>query len=184
MFALVNCFAAMWAIPYFALVFDGSISVADVVSLVFVGVAIGAPIIGYFSSCQHQARRLMIVCSIACSLLFGFVLYYPVSEALVSFCLLLMGIACGAYVIPFVQVKKWSESSVLSPALGMVNMIEVVVGTVIFQPLIGLLLNSSGVEATVVSYRFAFHVLLIGLVCGVISAIYGGAGKDLIDSCE
>ncbi|WP_211828181.1 MFS transporter [Kistimonas asteriae] len=183
-FALVNSFAAMWAIPYFALVFGGSVSVADVVSLVFVGVAIGAPIIGYFSGCRHQARRLMIVCSIACSLLFGFVLYYPVSEALVSFCLLLMGIACGAYVIPFVQVKKWSESSVLSPALGMVNMIEVIVGTVIFQPLIGVLLNSSGVEATLVSYRFAFNVLLIGLVCGVISAFYGEAGNDLIDGCE
>ncbi|GAA4650069.1 MFS transporter [Kistimonas scapharcae] len=174
-FALVNSFAAMWAIPYFTLVFDGSVSVsvADVVSLVFVGVAIGAPIIGYVSGCRYQARRLMIACSIACSLLFGGVLYYPVSEALVSFCLLLMGMACGAYVIPFVQVKQWSESSILSPALGMVNMIEVVVGTIIFQPLIGVLLNASNIEATIASYRLAFTVLLVGLIVGVISVLYG-----------
>ncbi len=169
-FALVNSFAAMWAIPYFSVVFSGSASVADIVSMVFIGVAIGAPIIGFLSGGRNQAKPLMIICSVTCCMLFWNIMYYPVSEILVAICLLSMGLACGAYVIPFVLVKKWVEPANVSAAMGMVNMIEVLIGTVIFQPLIGLLLGYSGDEVTLASYQFSFGVFLVGLLCSLIIA--------------
>ena len=176
-FALVNSFAAMWAIPYFTVVFSDSAPVADIVSMVFIGVAIGAPVIGYLSGDRNQAKRLMILCSIVCCVLFWCVTYYPVSEILVSLCLLSMGMACGAYVIPFVLVKKWVEPASVSAAMGMVNMIEVLIGTVIFQPLVGLLLGYSSSEVTLASYQFSFGTLLVGLLCSVVSAFGGGKEK-------
>ncbi len=172
-FALVNSFAAMWAIPYFTAVFGDSASVTDIVSMVFIGVAIGSPIVGYLSGGRNQAKPLMIVCSITCCLFFLCIMYYPFSEVLVGLSLLSMGMACGAYVIPFVLVKKWVEPANVSAAMGMVNMIEVLIGTVIFQPFIGLLLEYSGGEVTVASYRISFNVLLVGLVFSVIGAFCG-----------
>ena len=176
-FALVNCFAAMWAVPYFSLVFDSSVAVADIVSFVFIGTAIGAPFIGLLGGCRHQARRIMLLCGVVCIVLLWVVIYCPISEQMLRVSLLLMGIACGVYVIPYVQVKKWCDVHHISVALGMVNMIEVLIGTVLFQPLIGFLLNVSGGRVSVFSYHFAFSMLLIGLLFSVVIVFFDGKDR-------
>ncbi len=168
-FACLPAFAGLWAVPYLQSAYGLSIGwAAGGGSLVFVGAACGGPFWGWFSDHRARRRSPMIYASLIGLIVSLYCLYVPhafLAEILVS--LFLLGFFASIYVIPFAILSEITGAAVRGTALGFTNMMCILVGAPILQPLIGFLLKSkghpivhSGVETfAAVNYRFALFVL-------------------------
>jgi MFS family permease len=153
------------------------------VSAMFLGWAVGAPLGGYFSD-KTGRRRLFLVGGAFFSLLcITAVLYVPhLSYASLKILLFLYGVFSGTEIIAFVMAKESSGAELSGTVFAVINMI-VTLGGLIFQPLVGFLLDfysnktlvAHVVIYTVSDYQRALLVLPLSLI-GVM--IIGGFLKD------
>jgi len=171
-------FSGLWAVPWLSSVRGFQVSeAAGIASAVFLGWAVGAPLLGWIS--DHIGRRKPVIAaglslSLAtlCLIIFAPVDRTPVLVGL----FFLNGIGSCAMVIGFGAVRELNRRENSATALGLVNMFVVGSGAIL-QPLIGWLLdlNWSGellegarvYDAT--AYSVAFTALVasnaLGLAC-------------------
>lgn len=181
LFSIVSVFSGMWGVPFIGLVYKISISQATTVSsMLFVGLAIGCPTIGFFyPRLRRHLRTIFVAVSLMLSLLLSWIIYMPSSSVVMFGAIMVMiGLLCCVYVLSFAYVKEIIPAAVQSTAMGFTN--ALCVGTVpVFQPLIGYLLHVSarwrhGASAVdfydVIDYQFALSVLPISLVGAAVLA--------------
>ncbi len=141
-FAIIAAFAAMWCVPYLQIRYHVDLTVAaDCAAMIFVGTIFGGPISGWISNQIKRRKPVMMVGSLLSSILLITLLYVPISFACMIMLLTLLGFFCGVYVIPFALVGDITCPEVRATAMGFTNMICIVIGAPILQPLIGWLLK-------------------------------------------
>lgn len=135
-------FPALWGVPYLMGKYNlPSTTAAFANSMVWVGVALFSPLIGYLSD-KLQRRNLLLTsttaigCVISCLLLFTPHLPYGI----ICFFLFILGGASSGNLICFAVAKDINRPSVTSTAMGFNNMAVVLSGAV-FQPLVGWILS-------------------------------------------
>jgi MFS family permease len=193
-FAIVSVFSGMWGIPFIAVVQDIHTTQATIIaSMLFVGLAIGCPLIGMlYPVVRHQLRAVFVSVALLLSLLLSWIIYLPpTSLVLYGAIMVLMGMICSVYVLSFTYVKEIVPAPVQTTTIGFTN--ALCVGTVpIFQPLIGYLLhvsanwrhNSVGVEVyEAIDYQIALSVLPISLVIAAVLAWFIFA-KEAVETDE
>jgi len=171
-----SAFAELWGPTYFKQAYHlTSDKAAAVVSMIFLGWAIGGPIVGWISDRIKQRRLPMTVGSVVAAVLISIVLYVPnVSLPLVYFIFFIFGMFSSAQVLVFAVGREVSPTSFAGTAISLTNMF-VMLGGVVFQPLIGDLLDwrwsgivSDGVHFFSTSdFQVALSVLPIGLLIAV-----------------
>jgi sugar phosphate permease len=153
---------------------------AHTISAMFLGWAVGAPIAGFFS--DHTGRRVFpLVLGAALGLIcISLVLYYPgLSYIALNILLFLYGVFTASEIIVFIMAKENSGAQLSGTVFAAVNMI-VTLGGVIFQPLVGKLLDTFGDSSiidgqhvySVVDYQLALSVLPISLLLVTILAFF------------
>lgn len=172
-------FSGLWAVPWLSTVLGLPVSrAAAIASAVFVGWAIGAPLLGWVS--DHIGRRkpvilvgLTLSLVSLCLIIFGGIASTPVLVTL----FFLNGVGSCAMVVCFGAVRELNRRENSATALGLMNMFVVGSGAIL-QPLIGWLLdvNWAGemLEGARIydagAYSVAFTTLVaanvLGLVCG------------------
>lgn len=173
----VAIFATLWGVQYIQNVFHVSASTASgVVSSVWIGVAIGSPLVGWWSDRIGQRRLPLLVCSLI-GLLGTGVLFYSTSIPFYMTypCAFMLGFAAGAQTTSFAIVKDNNLPSNMGTASGFNNM-SVIIGAAIFQPLVGHLLEwhwngamSHGAPVyTAAAYHHAMDVIPLIYVIGAI----------------
>jgi MFS family permease len=180
-FAIVSVFSGMWGIPFISLAKEIHTTHATVIaSMLFVGLAIGCPLIGLFYTMVRQHLRAVFVsAALTLSLLLAWIIYLPpTSLVLYGGIMVVMGMISCVYVLSFAYVKEIVPSAVQTTAIGFTN--ALCVGTVpIFQPLIGYLLHVSarwrhsgpGLEAyDTIDYQWALSVLPVSLMIAAVLA--------------
>lgn len=170
-----SVFAELWGIPFLsqALHFSPS-AAANAISLIFLGWATGGPIAGLISDVLKQRRLPMTIGAVMAAILFSIVLYVPhVPVYAVCIIFYLFGFFSSAQVIIFAVGREISSSKTSGTAIALTNMF-VMIGGVIFQPVVGILLEWRGgkfVEGLHVysadAYQYALAVLPFGLVLTV-----------------
>jgi sugar phosphate permease len=137
-----TAFAELWGIPYLeqARGFSNADS-AQIISMVFLGWVIGCPLVGFIS--DHFKRRLMplmigaVVAFVdVCILLYGPTLSIVGTSLL---CFVLGAFAC-VQVLVFAIGRESSPKRIAGTAIALTNML-VMLGGVIFQPLVGWFLD-------------------------------------------
>jgi len=142
MTAPMLAFGGLWAVPFVGTVyhFDRA-TAASLVSLLFLGWGIGAPVIGFLSDRVGRRRAPMIVFSlIATASMAAIVGMHGFSVATMGALFFVNGFASCSMILCFAAVRAHNPPETTGAAYGLVNTFVVGSGAV-FQPLIGFLLD-------------------------------------------
>lgn len=143
------------------------IEAANLSSLIFIGLIIGAPLIGWISDHLHSRLIPMLFCSFMMTVDMLFIIWYPSSATLMAFLLLLLGFMSAAQVLSYPIIAEHSSHDIESSNLGLVAVLINVIGGGA-QMLFGWLINSGSLgslSTTLPQYRFA--LMLVPLASGL-----------------
>lgn len=177
-FALIQAFASLWAVPYFIQRFSVNLNTAAALSaMVFVGTAIGAPLAGWYSERVKERRQVMLLGAGGALLAIVMILYGPLTSLLSMYIwLFILGFFCGSYVVPFAVVRDITPAPIRGTAMGYVNMMCIILGAPLIQPFIGWLLNRSEHQEymtfPLATYQIAFITLPICLFLAIIITFF------------
>lgn len=140
--APVATFASLWGVPYLmALYHISSTLAATACSMVWVGLMLGSPLFGWYSSKVGKRLPLLRGSALLGLLSSLIVVCLPdVPFGLMYLSLFGFGVATSGQILTFALVNENNPPTVVASAIGFNNM-AIVAGGAIFQPLVGVLLN-------------------------------------------
>ena len=160
-------FAALWGIPYLIKVHSYDSSQASLAcGLIFIGWAIGAPIMGWLSDFFQLRLRLIWISSLV-SFVLSLILLYYISMPFYLVCTLFVvfGVSSSSQVLTFAMGRDVCDLKVVGMVMAFINTLSML-GGMIFQPGLGLLLNffaDPKLGYTVQSYEKA--IFIVPLCC-------------------
>jgi len=169
-------FGGLWAGPYLMQVYAFSKArTGNILMMIAVGMIVGSPMLSYLSEKVFRARKPVLLIS-SFTLIGIWILFILLVDALnVSFLYVvffLLGIfASGIVVIGFTAAKELFPTQIAGTSTGMVNLFPFA-GGALFQPLIGLILDSSGRLGNMYSpqaYRISFMGFLLAAIVALLS---------------
>lgn len=173
LYTSLSVFGELWGKAYLEQAHHLSkVDAAKTVSAVFLGWAVGAPLSGYLSDKTGKRVLPLALGAILSLICISLVLYMPgLSYWTLNILLFLYGLFSGTEIIVFIMAKECSGAKLSGTVFAATNMI-VTLGGVIFQPLVGKLLDTFGDSGivggahiyTVVDYQVALSVLPISLL--------------------
>ncbi len=179
-FAPINAFAGLWGIPYLTEVYHvARTQMAGVVSLTFIGFAIGAPLSGWYSSYLGKRKIVMLagtVLALACLLV---CLYVHLPLFWLAVTLFIMGFFISFFFVSFAYISELNPHHFAGSSIGFINMFNALCGAV-SEPLIGKLLDSHWSGKMVdgaryfaaQNYHHALAILPVGLVVAIVLLIF------------
>ncbi|MCB1828552.1 MAG: MFS transporter, partial [Coxiellaceae bacterium] len=180
-FGIITVFVALWGVPFMQKIHHVSLSRATLLcNIVFIGVAVGAPILGWLDGRLRDRRFIMVGAAILAAFLLCVLIFdTQLSMFGIGAVMFLLGIAASSYVLNFVIANEVSSSHTRSTAIGFTNMFSVV-SAPIFQPLIGLVLyllsnhpNQTNFDAySVVHFQEALLMIPIFVVIAAVLALW------------
>lgn len=156
--APMTIFAELWGRSFITQTHGISITHASLMmSWVWIGVAIGGPIFGWFSN-HICSRKKPIYLSYTIMLLTTYALIYihVDNRFMIDIALFLFGFASAAQCVTFGLVSDNNPRNVIGTAIGLNNM-AVIAGGIILQPLVSFLLESV-IRANPSSTEFFFNL--------------------------
>jgi predicted MFS family arabinose efflux permease len=173
-------FASLWGVPYLQTVFKISHNeAADLAALMWVGIAIGSPLLGAWSDRIAQRKLPLAVAAIVGLIAFSCVYINPHWPMwMLSVFILCAGAACAGQALSFALVKEINSPQTLAAAIGFNNMAVVIAGA-IFQPLMGKLIQWSHTTEvldpslyTTADFQRGFSTLVIAYAIGTFVSIF------------
>jgi MFS family permease len=156
MFAIINAFTSLWGVPFLQVTHHLSLSHAALVtSMVFIGVALGAPLSGWVCMRMNKRKPVMFTGAFIAFVLMSLVVFLPgLSPTMLCILLFLSGAFCAVYIQCFALAKDQIPAGIHGAGLALTNMIFML-SAPILQTLIALLLHTS-------SFRVAMSILPAG----------------------
>ncbi len=142
MYLSLSVFAEIWGKSYLMMAHGLTNSQASSsVSMVFLGWAIGGPLLGFIADFTQRRLAILSMGSLLAVICISMILYMPDLSLLnIDVLLFLYGLFCSAEVIVFAIAKDASSTNLSGTVFACVNMI-IMLGGVICQPLVGKLLD-------------------------------------------
>lgn len=168
LWAPMAAFASLWGVPLLEKLYHiDHATAAGWVTLVWVGLAVGSPLVGWWSDFIGN-RRLPLSLSgmLGCLSMLFVVLGLDAPHGFVALALFLVGFACSGQALSFAVVNDNSQENVRGAAIGFNNMAVVIAGA-IFQPLIGVLIRNQSTS----DYQVGGAVLVLCFLIGTIVAL-------------
>lgn len=137
----VAVFGALWGVPFFMAKYSmGHSKAAFAISILWLGIALAAPIIGKMSD-RIGRRKILIQATSLIGLFASIVmLYFDIEFVWAVICCFLFGVASAGQILSFALVRDNQRPAVVGAAIGFNNM-ALVAGGAIVQPIVGLLLT-------------------------------------------
>ena len=167
LFATVAAFAGFWCIPFLMAYYSISLSAAASASaVIFIGTAFGAPLLGWLSDRIGMRCLLMRLMTFLVCVTLSVILFFPwIPFALMVILLFLLGIFSGIYALPFAVMRDITPSEIQGAAMGFTNMMCILLGAPIFQPIIGWFVrwHAAGAVYSLGDYQYALALLPVSL---------------------
>jgi MFS family permease len=192
----LSLFGELWGIPFIQKVYNVSPdSAALACSMLFAGWLVGAPVNGWLSDAIKTRKLLLIIGGLLSLIVSSIIIFKPfVIATWVLFVLLfLFGIFSSVQIICFAISRENNHTKIAATSVAFTNLV-IMLGGMIFQPLIGLLLDlnwdgtvQNGIRVySGTSYQLALWVLPICILIGVILALVlrETYGKVAVDEFE
>jgi MFS family permease len=162
-------FASLWGVPYLEVAHGyPRAQAATLTSLIFIGWAVGAPAIGWFSD-RIQRRKAPLVAGLLLQTLTLAMLVYVPALPMVALAVLcfLVGFFGSAQIVCFALVRENHPPTLTSTGIGFVNAMVTGAGA-LFQPLVGLILDLAWSGETALGARVydpgAYRLALASLI--------------------
>lgn len=141
-FTPVAVFGGLWGTPFLQEAYGLSkTDSAWMVSLVFIGLGIGSPLLGMLSDHLSNRRRLMMYCTLlSCAAVMSVLYFHPMPTWLLGSLLFIFGFALGAFMLVFTLGKELNSPFLTATVIAMLNTSDAVF-TAITEPGIGKLLD-------------------------------------------
>lgn len=138
----LSLFGELWG-PKYLQVSHGltSAQATAMVTAIFLGWAIGTPIIGYASTTMQRTIRIMIVAALVTALMSALIIAFPQWHGVILYvALFIFAFASSAESMIFAVACEAVDEASAATALAITNML-VMVGGIVFQPLFGKILD-------------------------------------------
>lgn len=181
MFALIQAFASLWAVPFVLHVYGFSLTKSAVISaMIFFGSVVGAPFFGWLAEKLNKYKLIMAINALLTTVILAVIVYMPTSHTIILVTLFFMlGFMCASYMLPFSVIRDITSFEIRATAMGFVNMMCIIIGAPILQPLIGKILNAEiSTEGTVLTihsmaqYQLAFIPLFVSLLIAFVLSFF------------
>lgn len=141
MYVPLSAFADLWGTPFFKTLYQIERSyAASITSMIYIGVAVGSPIMTYLSDVYQDRTRFMRYSALCSFFLYMTIIYVPsIPIPLMYVLMFLAGISFTGQVLSFVLVTQSLPLYASAVSVGLTNMVVMSSG-VIFEPLVGKLL--------------------------------------------
>ncbi|MBN1684041.1 MAG: MFS transporter [Gammaproteobacteria bacterium] len=178
LYAPMTAFSELWGVSFLERVYHLSVKTAALaIGVIFIGWAIGAPIVGWISDCIRRRKPILILSALLSLIFLGIVLYAPnLPLPLLFIFLFLFGVSNTGVGVSYAVGEEVNPRSEAGTSVAFANMASVLIGTIL-QPLIGWLLDLgwSGKMLDGIRYYDAsdFHRAMIILIgCFIIGIIF------------
>ncbi|MED7788875.1 MFS transporter [Francisella sp. 19X1-34] len=198
-FTAVDAFAGFWGNAYFREAYHVSREeAASIISMIFIGMAIGSPIIGKLSETLNSRKGVMIIFHIIGTIAISFVLLAKTSATISATLLFIFGLCLGIYMLSFAIGNRINPIIITATVAAFINTGEPILGA-IFDPLIGYFLDLSWTGKYInkageivsqhtssadikyfdlSSYHFAFTTLVVSMIASLIILLMIKDTKD------
>ncbi|MCP4179670.1 MAG: MFS transporter [bacterium] len=172
----ITAFASLWGVPFLQISYhvDKDKS-AFLCSIIWIGVAIGSLLFGWWSEKAQKRLQPLIIGSAVGTMSSFFVIYFHLPIFFLYISLILIGIATGGQALSFAMIRDFTDDKLMGTAIGINNM-AVVAGGFIFQPLIGLVLNlfvtGSNTMYSISNYRYALIFIPLAFLLSLITSLF------------
>ncbi|MDR3441926.1 MAG: MFS transporter [Legionella sp.] len=177
----IAVFAALWGVPYLQEKFQISVVAASgLCSMIWIGIGIGSPLLGWFSDKIHSRRIALIISAVLGLIATLILLYLPgLTYGWTPFVLFVLGLGAGGQTVSFAVVKENNAPEYVGTASGF-NNLSVLIGGAIFQPLVGYMLQHTnswhvvnGVHVySIESYKVALLVMPVCYLASLLIATF------------
>jgi MFS family permease len=169
LFAVSAAFGGFWCIPYLMQNYSISLEAAAAASsMVLFGVALGAPVVGWLSDHFGVRRFPMIVSTAIVFVLMLVVIFVPGIELTWMFVLLFaLGFFSGVYALPFAVMRDIMPVRVRGTAMGYTNMMCILIGSPILQPLIGWFVDWRVAQGVTQAKAYQGALIILPICLGV-----------------
>lgn len=177
MVAPIIAFAELWAVPFLKNLYAiDKATAAEMVSLVFVGIATGGPFNGWLSGKVHYRKKIMYAGNILAIVVLMAIIFLPhLSIFIRSLLLFCLGFTVSSMLLAFPLNCEIQSPDISGTAIAFTNMVIMFIGAV-FQPMIGKILDKdwmgnliNGAQAfNYQDYRIALSVLPVCLLISLL----------------
>lgn len=181
LYTSLSVFGELWGKSYLEQAHHlTKLQAAKTISAMFLGWAVGAPLAGYFSDKSGRRVLPLVIGAFMSLVCISIILYCPgLSYATLNWLMFFYGVFSATEIIIFIMAKENSGAELSGTVFAAANMI-VTLGGVIFQPLVGALLDKFGSGQTVagehvysvVDYQLALSVLPVSLLLVMVAAFF------------
>lgn len=176
-FTPIAVFGGLWGNPFLTTAHQLSVTdAATAISASFLGLALGAPLLGLLSDCLGHRKRVMFLGTFLSFIMISLVVYMPhLNLTQLSLFLFLFGFGIGAFMLCFAVGTQINPISMAATVIAMINSGDSILGS-FTEPMIGHVLDLrwDGVVQngfpifSVYDYRFAMSLLPLYLLISVI----------------
>jgi len=177
----LSAFAEAWGFSYLVRAYGLSNAAAAAnVSMVFLGWAVGGPIIGWLSDKFGNRRIPIILGAVLGGIIFSLIIYMPeLAKPGLAVLLFLFGVCSSAEIIVFPIAREINTTALAGTAIAVTNLL-VMLGGVFSQPLIGWFLDSLAgvhVKGNMMSisghdFMYVLSVIPIGFILAAVLAFF------------
>lgn len=141
-FSPVVIFGGLWGNPFVVQAYQVSkTEAATLVSIVFIGLGIGSPILGFISDQMGNRRNVLLISTFISFIAITLVLYaHPMPVWLLGTLLFIFGFFLGAFMLVFAIGKELNKPALTGTVIAMINMSDAILDA-ITEPGIGKLLD-------------------------------------------
>lgn len=144
---------------------------AYLITISWLGYAIGCPLFGYLSDKLKQRKPMMILSISIVFLSLSAIIYLPLNQLLMLLCFFLLGIGASGQSIGFAIISEYCQQSYLTIGLAFNNTLIMVFGA-ISAPVIGMMLDRNmHLTSSLFNYQENFSILLGFILLGFVLSI-------------
>ncbi|MCC2646767.1 MAG: Arabinose efflux permease [Rickettsiaceae bacterium] len=166
-------FADIWGMKYYTQAHGLSPAEAGIaLSLIFLGMGIGGPIMGYLASRGFNEVNMVIICGLLLCICFLILFFTPFTHPYIIYIIsLLIGLLSAYQVVVFSIVSKINSNNLVGLMSSLLNMLIMSFGF-IFHFAIGSIFENWFTPITetgnysIIAYNSAFSVIVLGLIIG------------------
>lgn len=183
-FSPLAVFGGLWGNPFLQQTFHlNNMQAAKLITLAFVGLGVGAPLLGYWADRWNRRMEVMIAATALSGVSLLMVLLLPGSASvMLAVSLFTFGFGTGGFMLGFAVAKTLNPIMMAATVIAMINTGDALFGA-ITEPLIGAMLDHlsqgrmvNGVPVfTAHQYHQALSILpvyiLISIVCALLASL-------------